>query len=70
MNLDTGLIPFTKIKLKPQSGSKSLQNPLSNEGRTGLKIYKEFLKLSNKKATQFKNGQKIIDTSPKKMYTW
>lgn len=37
---------------------------------TDTKIYKEFLKLNNKKATKFKNGQKITDTSSKKMYSW
>lgn len=28
---------------------------------TDTKIYKEFLKLNNKKATKFKNGQKVTD---------
>jgi len=35
------------------------------------KIYKELLKLNNKKTTQLENGPKILtDTSRKKMYRW
>ena len=37
---------------------------------TVLRIYKEFLQLNSKKATQLKNGQRFEDISPKKIYRW